>query len=297
LLAASAAACGDDGEEAVAPTPTATAQAFPLTIEQSDGEVLTLDAPPQRIVSLSAHATDILCTIGAGDQLVAVELYANCPEGTKEKPELDAFQPNAEAIAGYEPDLVYVSSNTSDIVTTLRDAGIPVLYLELPTSLDGAMEQILLFGRITGRTQEAEQVVADIRAQIEQIEQELADVETGPRVFHELDPTFFTASPDTFIGEYYERLKAQNIAAGATDLYPQLSAEAIVQADPEVIVLADEEAGVTPEAVKQRPGWDVISAVRNDRICVVDPDLVSQPGPDIGEAMETLAECLYPDRF
>jgi iron complex transport system substrate-binding protein len=301
LLTAIAVACRDQERRAPQPqaTPTAAvaADAFPLTVTQSDGETLTIASPPQRIVSLSAHATAILCAIGAGDQIAAVEQYANCPEGSTAKPQLDAYQPSVEAIAGYDPDLVYIFSDINGVVGAVRNLGIPVLYLELPDSVDGVLEQITLFGQITGHADEADALVRDMRARLDVIAEKLADVEMGPRVFHELDPTYFTVAPGSFIGDMYRILKAQNIAEGATEPYPQLSAEVIVERDPEVIVLADEPSGVTADAVKGRPGWSGISAVKNGRICVVDPSLVSQPGPNVIDAIETLAACLYPDRF
>lgn len=299
-IAAALVSCGDGNEPGppASPTAAATAEAaFPITVTQSDGETLTVDAPPQRIVSLSAHATDILCAIGAGDQVVAVEQYANCPEGSDEKPALDAYQPSVEAIAGYDPDLVYIFSDINGVAGSLRGLGIPVLYLELPVSVDGVFEQIALFGRITGHSDEAGALVASMRQRLEAIEEKLGEVQEGPRVFHELDPTFFTVAPESFIGDMYRILKAKNIAEGASEPYPQLSAEVIVERDPEVIVLADEPSGVTAEAVKGRPGWSEISAVRNGRICVVDPSLVSQPGPKVVDAVAALAACLYPARF
>ncbi len=301
ILAALSGACGD-GEEAAPqpqPTPTATvaAASFPLTVTQSDGQTLTIESPPQRIVSLSAHATDIFCAIGAGDQLVAVEQYANCPAGSHEKPELDAYQPSVEAIAGYDPDLVYIFSDINGVVSALRNLGVPVLYLELPRSVEEVLDQIALFGRITAHTEEADALVRDMRERLDAIERRLADVDVGPRVFHELDPTYYTVGPNSFIGDMYRILKARNIAEDAGEAYPQLSAEVIVERDPEVIVLADEPSGVTAESVKGRPGWSDISAVKNGRICVVDPSLVSQPGPKVIDAIETLAACLYPDRF
>ncbi|HWQ29158.1 MAG TPA: ABC transporter substrate-binding protein [Dehalococcoidia bacterium] len=301
VVAAFAAACGDSEQPAARPeaTPTAavSAPSFPLTVAQSDGETLTIESPPQRIVSLSAHATNILCAIGAGNQLVAVEQYANCPEGSSEKPQLDAYQPSVEAIASYDPDLVYIFSDINGVVGALRNLGIPVLYLELPESVDGVLEQITLFGQVTGHTEEAGALVRDMRERLDAIEEKLSDVDAGPRIFHELDPTYYTVAPGSFIGDMYRILKAQNIAEGATEPYPQLSAEVIVERDPEVIVLADEPSGVTADSVKERPGWSEISAVKNGRICVVDPSLVSQPGPNVIDAVQTLAACLYPDRF
>jgi iron complex transport system substrate-binding protein len=117
-------------------------------------------------------------------------------------------------------------------------------------------------------------------------------------VFHELDSTFYSVSEDTFVGDLYRILQMENIAGdGGGIAYPQLTQEAIIAANPRVIVLADEEFGVSIDSVKARPGWDQIDAVQNDRIYSVDPDLISRPGPRIVDALEQLAQQIYPTRF
>ncbi len=279
------------------PDATTAAQGFPLEIEQSDGETLALAAPPSSIVSLSAYATGILCAVGAGDQLAAVDLYANCPEGSKALPELDSFAPSLEAIAGYNPDLVYVDTDNGGIVAALRNVDIPVLYLTIPQTIDGALARIELFAQVTGHTAEGEGLVAEMQGRIDTTLATIADVTEGPTVYHELDQTYFSAGPSSYIGDFYTLLKARNIAASAADQYPQLTAEAILEADPEVIVLADEPFGVTVESVAARPGWDGIKAVIDGRICSVDPSVSSQPGPLLVDALDAIAACLYPDRF
>ncbi len=295
FAASFALACGG-GSGKQAPTGGSAAQ-FPLTIRQSDGQTLTIAQAPQRIVSLDAHATEIFCAVGAGAQIVAVDMYANCPLGSAAKPKLDAFMPSLEAIAGYRPDLVYVSSNSGDVVAGLRRLNIPVLYVQLPKDLDGVLEQIERLGGVAGRSVEAKKLTDTIRARMQATREKLATVATGPRVFHELTDDYYSAAPTSFVGDFYTFLKAQNIASGAGTDYPQLSAEVIVQRNPEVIVLADEAAGITAAAVKARPGWANVDAVKNGRICVVDPDVVSRPGPRIVDALDTLAKCIYPDRF
>jgi iron complex transport system substrate-binding protein len=287
-------ACGGDGENSQDSKPAAS---FPLTITQGDGQQLTLERPPQRIVSLAAHATEILCAIGAGGQLVAVERFANCPLESKAKAELDAFLPNLEAIAGYRPDLVYAFSGRNDSVPAMRRVGLTVLYLELPDTLEGVFEHIDLFGRLSGHSQEAQALVKSMRQRLDAVKGRLADVSRGPRIFHELSDDYYSAGPNSFVGDFYTFLKAQNIAAGAATAYPQLSEEVIIQRDPEVIVLADEDAGVTVESVRSRSGWRNVAAVRNNRICVIDADVISRPGPRIVDALEALAKCLYPQRF
>ena len=288
-------ACGGESKEST--STAAVASTYPLTITQSDNQVLTIPQQPQRIVSLASHATEIFCAVGAESQLVAVERFANCPLGSSAKPQLDGFRPNLEAIAGYRPDLVYVSSDSGEVVQGLRRLGIPVLYLKVPTTLNGVLEHVQLLGSAAGHANEAGALAESMKRRLDGVKSRLASVSQGPRVYHELDTTYFSAAPNSFVGDFYTYLKAQNIAAGSATDYPQLSAEVIVQRNPEVIVLADEAAGITAATVKARPGWSAIDAVKNDRICVVDPDIVSRPGPRIVDALDALARCLYPDRF
>jgi cobalamin transport system substrate-binding protein len=205
---------------------------------------------------------------------------------------VDAFQPSVEAIVAYDPDLVYVWYDPGDLVSSLRNAGVPVFFLEVPSDIDGLFANITLIGQITGHTDEAAALIADMEAKRDAIVDGLSDVDVGPRIFHESDASLYTARSDTFVGELYTLLKAQNIADDADTPYPQLSSEAVVAADPEVIVLAD---FADPSEVAARPGWSAISAVANDRICPVDPNLTDRPGPYIMEGLRALADCLYPD--
>jgi iron complex transport system substrate-binding protein len=283
LLALLLTACSGDEE----PPPQ------PLSFTGSDGVTVTFEAPPKRIVSLAAHATEIFCQVGAGDSLVAVDKFANCPLRDGTKPAVDSFQPSVEAIVAFEPDLVYVWYDPGDLAQSLRNAGVDVLYLEAPDNLAGVFGNIELIGRLTGREEEAMVLVVQMKARQDDITEEIKDIPRGPRFFHELDKELFTVRSDTFIGELYKLLKAENIADRAPTAFPQLSAEAVVAGDPEVIVLSD---GETPESVKARPGWSSISAVRNDRICAVDGDLTSRPGPRIMEGLGALFECLYEDK-
>ena len=296
LMAATAFACGDSSKPAPAPQATVSPE-FPQSIRQTDGQALTITSKPQRIVSLDAHATEIFCAVGAGDQLVAVDKYANCPLASSAKPALDGFAPSLETIAGFRPDLVYTSANTGDLVTSLRRLNIPVLYIANPTSLAGVLDHINTLAAAAGHSAEGRKLTASMQTRMDGIKSKLSAVNQGPRIYHELDTTLYSAAPDSFVGDFYTFLKTQNIAAGAATSYPQLSPEVIVQRNPEVIILADEAAGITANDVKSRPGWAVIDAVKNNRICVVDPDIVSRAGPRIVDALDALAKCIYPDKF
>ena len=298
------AACGDN-EEQPAPTarpavtagPTPSAEKFPLVVGRSDGRQLTIPELPRRIASLSPGATEVLYAVGAGPQVVATDLQSDYPPEAESTTRLDAFQPNVEAIVGVEADLIIIAVDQDNIVEALDNLDKTVLFLEVPGTIDGVMEQVRLLALVSGHESEGERLAQEMEGRVEAVIDKLVDVLEGPRIYHELDNTFFTVAPESFVGDFYRLLEAQNIAAGAPSAYPQLTQEEILDRDPEVIVLADADAGESPETVKARPGWSAISAVKNDRIYVVDPDVVSRPGPRVVEGLEELARVLYPEKF
>ncbi|HEY8491421.1 MAG TPA: ABC transporter substrate-binding protein [Dehalococcoidia bacterium] len=290
-------ACNSGGGDEASP---AGEGAFPITVERSDGTSLTLERRPERIISLSAGGTEALFAVGAGEQVVAVDKFSDYPAETGRLPKLEYVNPDPETIVSYNPDLVLVSLNTRDLVSRLDALGLKVLYLDAPDSIQGVIDQVRLLGRVTGHPEEGERVAAEMERRVKAVTDRLNDVQQGPRVYHELDPSFFTVSPNSFVGDLYNLLKAQNIAAGAPGEYPQLSQEVILERDPEVIVLAITPAGTgqaTAADVKARPGWDAVSAVRSNRVHEVNADLVSRPGPRVVEGLEALARLLYPERF
>jgi iron complex transport system substrate-binding protein len=302
VVALAALACSGDGSGSKA-TPTAVEEAaaapspaaFPVTVTDSNGKQLVFQSPPERIVALAPSFVEILFAVGAGDAVVAVDENSDFPPEAAARTKLSGFEPSVEAIAALEPDLVVIFFDPGGLEQALEGLGIPVLVLASPQSVEGVFDQIDLLGRATGHLEEAEALVADMGDRIEAVTAKLADVEGGPRVFHEIGPELYTASDQDFVGDLYTLLKAQNIAAGASP-FPQLTEEAVIAADPEVIILADEPA-ISPEEVKARPGWENVSAVRNDRVFVVDPDLVSHQGPRLTDGLEELARLLYPERF
>lgn len=323
------AACGDDDdaddggdptatatEAAVSPTVTVTtagedevffdceathagnepdASAFPVTVTDGGGTSVTIDAPPEKVLSLDAAHTEILYAIGAGDQVSAVDNTSNCPVQVNAlSARVDAFNPSLEAITGLEPDLVITAFDLGDFVASMRGAGLTVLYLPSPVDVAGTYDDITLVGEATGHADDAEALVTEMEKAVNDITDSVAG-EDGPTVYHEVDNTYYSAGPGSFIDDLYRLLGAENIAESTGQAFPQLSAEAIIAADPEVIILADEAFGEDATTVAARPGWDVISAVENDRIYGLDPDVASRPGPRIVDALRLLAQALYPD--
>jgi iron complex transport system substrate-binding protein len=267
---------------------------WPVTVTGDNGE-LTLDAQPEAIVSMSATATEMLFAIGAGPQVEAVDNTSNYPENAPVT-DLSAFTPNAEAIAGYDPDLVVLSDDMNGIVDALGALDIPVLQLTAAQTLDDSYAQLETLGAATGHADDAAKVVTDMQDRIEAAVESAGGSGEGLRVYHELDPTFYSAASSTFIGSVYELFGLENIADGAEDAsggYPQLSAEYVVGQAPDLVVLADTICcEQSAETFAQRPAFDTLPAVQEGRVLAANDDVASRWGPRVADFAESVAETL-----
>jgi iron complex transport system substrate-binding protein len=313
LLAAGAAACGDDDTTTAsttnppgttgAPATTGAASseaAFPVTIEATSGTSVTIDEQPDAIVSLSPTATELLFAIGAGDQVIAADEFSNYPPEAPRQADLSGYEPNLEAIAAYEPDLVVAQSDPGGLVDGLAELGVPTLIQFAATTLDDTYTQIHELGLATGAVDGAAALEASMRDEIEEI---IERAESAPwsegdplTYYHELDNTLYTATSNTFIGELYTRLGLENIADAADDGsgYPQLSAEYIFEQDPDFIFLADTKCcGQSAETLAARPGWNTLTAVRTPgRVVELDDDIASRWGPRVVEFLEVVLDAM-----
>ncbi|PTM89500.1 ABC transporter substrate-binding protein [Dietzia psychralcaliphila] len=256
--------------------------------DRADGTDVAASGEPRAIISLSPTTTEMLYAVGAGDRVIAVDERSDFPEDAPVT-DLSGYTPNLEAILGYQPDLVVATDDTGDIVSGLERSGVEVLLLPAAQTLDDTYTQLEQVGAATGTIGEAAELVSRMRAEIDEIVASVPERETPLTYFHELDDTFYTVTDDTYIGEVYSLLGMTSIATG-DDTYPQLSEELILEADPDLVMLADGQCcGITPEVVAERPGWGELSAVRQDRVFVVDEDLASRWGPRVVDFMREVA--------
>ena len=307
ILAATAliaAACSDDdagpASQAAASQadPAATEAAFPLTFSDSADIDVTLDAPAQRIVSYSPGATEILFAIGAGDRVIAADEFSDFPAAAAALDKVAYSDPDPERALTLDPDFLIMTSRQVEQAPQFRQAGLNVALLIEPDTLDGVIENVRLLGRVTGNVTQANALADDMQARIDAVIAAIAgNDDAAPVVFYELTNDLYTAGPDTFIGGMLTLLGARNVAEGATSPFPQLTAEAVIDADPNVVLLTDAEFGESFETVAARPGWSGVSAVVDQRVFPLDPDLVNRPGPRIVDGFETMAALLYPDLF
>ena len=186
-------ACGGSsaGGSESSTSAAAEEQAFPVTVTGDNGD-LKIEAKPEHIVSMSASATEMLFAMDAGTQVEAVDMTSNYPEDVPTT-DLSAFTPNAEAIAGYQPDLVVLSDDLNGIVAALDALSIPTLLLGAPDTLEESYEQFETLGAATGHADDAAKAVQDVQDRIDAAIESAADAE-GMTIYHELDPTYYSAS-------------------------------------------------------------------------------------------------------
>ncbi|HYF12102.1 MAG TPA: ABC transporter substrate-binding protein, partial [Actinomycetota bacterium] len=240
---------------------------------------------------LSPSATEDLFAIGAGEQVVAVDDQSDFPAEAPTT-RLSGFEPNVEAIAGYDPDLVVYATETGDLGESLEALGITALHLDAPADLDGAFAQMQTLGIATGHPDEASALVSELRAEVE-MATAAADTYDGLSFYYELDDTYYSVTSETFIGQLFAMLGLENIAdaaKGASSGYPQLSAEYIVESDPDLIFLADTECcGQSAETVARRPGWGDLSALAHGGVVELDDDVASRWGPRVVDLLREIA--------
>lgn len=283
---------------APSPITSTDASTFPMTVRDSVGNEVTIDSEPLRIISLAPSHTEALYALGLGDRVVGVTEYCNYPPEAVDKPKVGEFSTvDLEQIVGLESDLVLATSiHAAEIAPALQDRGI-VVFVADPQTVSGVMETILIIGQITGQEETADLLVTQMQKRIDAVQESIEDA-PRPKVFWELGPELFTAGPGSFINDLIVLAGGENVAGDADTQWPQLSVEAIILKDPDVIILADHNYGQTVEMVKERPGWEEINAVSENRIIeLTDDDITSRPGPRVVEGLEFVARALHPNRF
>jgi iron complex transport system substrate-binding protein len=274
----------------------ASSTTYPVQITAANGTI-TIPSRPTAIVSLSPTATEMLYAIGAGSQVKAVDSYSDYPKNAPHT-KLNASEPNVEAIVAYKPDLVVVSGDTTGLTAQLAKFGIPVLSDPAATALSQEYQQFDELGQATGHLAQAKAEVTKIKGQISQIVANAPKHSKAISYYFELDQTYYSETSSTFIGQVLGLLGMKSIAdaakgAASSGGYPQLSAEFIIKANPSYIFLADTICcGQNAKKVAKRPGWSVLSAVKDDRVVGLNDDIASRWGPRIVDLLRTVANAV-----
>ncbi len=275
-----------------------------MIITDGLGNTIELAKYPQSIVSLSASTTEILFAIGAGNQVVGRDEYSLYPDEALAVTNVGALYDElpTEAILALDPDLVVAADIISeDQVMALLDLGLNVYWQADPTTYEELWGNLRNFAQLTGHEQQTETLIADLETRVETIQEKISSVTERPSVFYELDATDpsnpWTTGSGTFIDYIIIQAGGTNAASALEGDYAQISTEALIAVNPDVILLADAPYGVTPEIVAARSGWGAITAVAENSLYPIDPNMMSVPGPRLVDALEVTASLLHPELF
>jgi iron complex transport system substrate-binding protein len=291
------------------PLPSSSPLVLPVTVTDDEGNNLTITSYPQRIVTLAPSNTQILFAIGAGDKVVGVTQYDTTPYNFSAWFEagnmtcIGGFStPNKEIIVSLQPDLILATPINDVDIATLRSLGYKVLVLN-PSSVNGVLNDITMIGKATGQDSTANTLVVSLTSQLDTISGKIAaaNVTSKPKVYYEVyaGAQLMTIGSTCWISDVIAQAGGVNIFANETEQWPYVSAETVVQKNPDVILVSasmgSDSYNVT--TVTSRDGWGSTNAVQNNRVVIMDGDLFQEAGPRIADQVAAAAKALYPDLF
>ncbi|MBA7704709.1 Vitamin B12-binding protein [subsurface metagenome] len=276
----------------------------PGTFTDDLGREISIEGIPQRIISLAPSNTEILFALSLGDRVVGVTEFCNHPEAAIAKPKIGGFSTvDIESVVALEPDLILATSvHETKVIPRLEQLGLTVVALA-PETLDRVLANIVLVGEVTGRSREATQLVTGLEERIKAITDKTDSLpeSQSPRVFYVLwHEPLMTVGSEARIHELIVKAGGINIAQDLTGDYPTISLEAVILANPQVIIAGSGHGtgeDSTFQFAKTEPILEDIDARRHGRVYKIDADLPSRPGPRIVDALEELARLIHPEIF
>ena len=281
---------------------------FPLTVVDALDHQLTIARPPRRIISLAPGVTEILFAIDAGARVIADTSDCQYPPAARVLPKIGGFQdPSVEKIAALTPDLIIGErGNSQQVLDRLTQRGLPVMVVD-PTSLPDVERTMLLFGKITGETESAHELLVEFQGRRHWITGRSADLLKAQRprtlLLFSLDDNPYTAGPHTCIDGMIHLAGGTNIAASAATRWPQLTTDAAVAADPQVLLLLKRPRQKSPHPpnrprppARRRP-LAHRHAVKCGRVEVLDDALLTIPGPRLADGLEATARAIHPELY
>ncbi|WP_246316510.1 ABC transporter substrate-binding protein [Planococcus glaciei] len=302
LFAALLGACqsdeaADKTEADKAPAEEKASEAY--TVKDDRGQELTFEQAPETIVSLIPSNTEIVYALGEGDKLIGATDYDNYPEEAKKVERVsDSVAFNAERILEMKPDVVlaYSTGEVAPELAQLEDADIPVFVIQSATSFDEVYGDIEQIASVLAAEEKGEELVKDIQTQIQDVQDKLAAVEEKKDVYMEISPSpeIYTTGKSTFQQEILNHAQVENVFEDLEG-WPNISEEEVITRDPEIILTTVSYVEDAIGDIKARESWSTVEAIEDGDVYFVDSDITSRPGPRIGEAVQLVAETVYPE--
>ena len=261
-----------------------------ITLVDARGATLVMAAPPRRIVSLLPSLTESVCALGACARLVGTDRFSNAPASVRALPKLGGLDDaQIERIVALRPDVVLLSASAR-VTDRLEALGLKVLVFEARDHAD-VRRSLNSLAQMLGTPAQAEHVWAAIERDTHAAAERVPAALRGKRVYFEVDATPYAAGAGSFIGETLARLGLANAVPAELGPFPKLNPEYVVRIQPDIVMANQRNLAEMPK----RPGWGTLRALKDGRSCGFASEhyeLLTRPGPRMGEAAMVLAECL-----
>jgi len=271
---------------------------FSGTFKDTLGRTITLTGNPTRIVSLAPSLTEILYSLGLGAQVVGVTKFSSYPPEAALKPKVGSYiNLNVEKIISLSPELVIgtVDGNKPGVVNLLERAGIPVFIVN-PRKVKQVVHTIASIGEVCGVIKKADIIVGQLNRRVNRIIRRIASRER-PLVFLQINvKPIMTVNRNTFHHDVIRLAGGRNMTEAEPITYPRISLEEVIRRKPDVIIISSMEIGGRFEKARQAwLRWKSIPAVKNNRVHLIDSDLIDRPSPRIIDGLEAMAKIIHPD--
>jgi iron complex transport system substrate-binding protein len=267
---------------------------YPLKIKDSTGTELTFDKAPSRVTTIAASETEAVFAIGAGDKIFGVDKYSNYPEDAKKKPQVGDMNTNLEALLATKPDVVFANTSLQKkVIDKLRELNIKVFASD-PSTIDQVITKIENVGLIMNLQENAQKVTNTMRAERNMVVKALKNA-PKKKVYLEFDPGW-TVGDGEFLSELITLSGGVNVASGTKSWF-KIDPEAIIKANPDVILYSDISYGeeTNYNIIVKRSGWDQIAAIKNKQVIALKTDPLVRVGPRVTKGLIDMAKAVHPD--
>ena len=273
-------------------------------VTDREGTEINIPTKIEKIISTAPSNTEVIMALGLGDKLGAIDKYSTDIEGINtELPLIDFSNPDAETIIGLEPDIVIASGHNKtgsveDPFKAISESGIPVVYIPSSDSIDGIYKDIEFIANVVNERSKGKEIVDDMKAQVEEIKAIGDKITDKKSVYFEISPAPYLSSfgKSTFLNEMIDIIGAKNIFENEEG-WVSPTAEAIIDANSDVIITNAGYMENPTEEIKSRDAWENINAIKNNEVYLVDKNASSRPSQNVIKALEQMAKAVYPEHY
>lgn len=270
------------------------------TVVDQVGRTVTFPDQPQRVISLAPSITEIVYAVDRGERLKGATIYSDYPREARKLPRVGSYvHLDIEKIVALKPDLCIAvkDGNPKETADRISDFGIPV-YAVNPVDLDSVIKTVGLIGSLLNADARAAQVINDMEARIQRVENLVSTTPLRPRVFFQIGISpIVSAGRDTFLHGLIQRAGGENLA-GKLISYPRFTKEQVLGLNPDIIIITSMARTEVFDRVKQDwQTWQQVPAVRNNQIHIVDSNILDRPTPRMVDGLELLVRLVHPELF